>query len=89
MLRFFHFRDKDDAEVDVVLERGARAVAGVQVKASSTVTSSDFRGIRKLKGAAGPRFSAGVVLYDGEALVAFADDMFAVPIRMLWEAADV
>ena len=30
---FFHFRDRDGAEVDVVIEQGARAVAGVEVKA--------------------------------------------------------
>jgi predicted AAA+ superfamily ATPase len=36
-LSFFHFRDKDGVEVDVVIERGARGVAGVEVKASATV----------------------------------------------------
>lgn len=84
-LRFHHFRDKDGAEVDLVLERGGRAVAGVEVKASATVTPSDFRGIRKLREALGVRFSAGVVLYDGEASVGFGDRLFAVPIRDLWE----
>lgn len=81
---FFHFRDKDKAEVDVVLESGARAVAGIEVKASATVTASDFRGMRKLKAAASTRFAAGVVLYDGEDVVGFGDDLFAVPIRALW-----
>jgi hypothetical protein len=52
------------------------------------VTASDFRGIRKLKTAAGARFVAGVVLYDGETVVAFADDLFAVPICALWEPGD-
>ena len=51
----------------------------------STTSGSDFRGIRKLKTAAGARFAAGVVLYDGETVVAFADDLFAVPICALWE----
>jgi uncharacterized protein len=82
---FFHFRDKDGAEVDVVLERGARAVAGIEVKASATVTASDFRGLRKLKDATGNRFVAGVVLYDGEGIVGFGDGLFAVPIQALWE----
>ena len=31
---FFHFRDKDGVEVDIVVEQGSRAVAGVEVKAS-------------------------------------------------------
>jgi uncharacterized protein len=86
---FFHFRDKDGAEVDVVLEQGAKAVAGIEVKASATVTASDFRGLRKLRAATGARFAAGVVLYDGESTVGFGDDLFAVPIRALWETVAV
>lgn len=84
-MRFFHFRDKDGAEVDVVVERGAHEVAGVEVKAAATVTAADFRGLRKLKQAADKRFAAGVVLYDGEASVSFGEGLFAVPIRALWE----
>lgn len=84
-IRFFHFRDKDGAEVDIVLERGARGVAGVEVKAGATVTTADFRGLRKLREAAGARFLSGVVLHDGETSVPFGDGLFAVPIRCLWD----
>ncbi len=83
---FFHFRDKDAAEVDIVIERGARQLVGVEVKASATVTGADFRGLRKLQQAAGKRFACGVVLYDGEASGAsFGDRLYAVAIRSLWE----
>ena len=61
-LAFFHYRDKDGVGVDIVIERGARQLAGVEVKASGTVTPADFRGLRKLKEAAGKRFAGGVVL---------------------------
>lgn len=84
---FHHCRDKDGAEVDIVLERGAREVAGVEVKAAATVTATDFRGLRKLRDAAGKRFVGGVVLYDGESSAGFGDGLYAVPIRALWEAA--
>ena len=84
-IRFHHFRDKDGGEVDIVLERGAGQVAGVEVKASATVTSADFRGLRKLKDAAGKKFAAGVVLYDGETSASFGDGLYAVPVRALWE----
>jgi predicted AAA+ superfamily ATPase len=84
-IRFHHFREKDGAEVDIVLERGAREVAGVEVKASATVTGADFRGLRKLKEACGKRFVAGVVLYDGESAAPFGDGLHALPIRTLWE----
>ena len=84
-IRFYHYRDKDGAEVDIVLERGAGQVAGVEVKASATVTAADFRSLRKLKDAARKRFAAGVVLYDGETSASFGDGLYAVPIRALWE----
>jgi hypothetical protein len=84
-IRFHHFRDTDGAEVDLVLERGGRELAGVDVKASATVTSPDFRGLRKLRDAAGKRFAARVVLYDGESSVGFGEGLFAVPVRALWE----
>lgn len=82
---FFHYRDRDGAEVDIVIERGARALAGVEVKAAATVTARDFRGLRKLREAAGKRFACGVVLYDGETSASFGDGLFAVPIRALWK----
>jgi len=86
-MAFHHYRDKDGVEVDVVIERGARQLAGVEVKASATVTSADFRGLRKLKDAAGRRFAAGVMLYDGETSASFGDGLHAVPLRALWEPA--
>lgn len=82
---FFHFRDRDDFEVDIVLEQGPLAVAGIEVKAAATVHESDLRGLRKLKDAAGKRFIAGAVLYDGGATIVFGDGLFAVPLRKLWE----
>ena len=81
---FFHYRDKDQVEVDIVLEHGRR-VAGVEVKAGATVTNSDFRGLRRLKEASGDAFAAGAVLYDGESVVGFGESMYAVPVRLLWE----
>jgi predicted AAA+ superfamily ATPase len=82
---FYHFRDKDAAEVDIVIERGARALVGIEVKASATVTSSDFKGMRKLRDAAGKRFACGIVVYDGEMTIGFGEAFFAVPVRALWE----
>ncbi len=83
---FYHFRDRDGYEVDIVVERGAHAVVGIEVKAAATVTAADFRGLRKLKDAAGRRFAGGVVLHDGTMSVRFGEGLFAVPIRALWEA---
>ncbi|MGH8273471.1 MAG: ATP-binding protein [Gammaproteobacteria bacterium] len=83
-LTFHHFRDKEGAEVDVVLEQSGK-LAGVEIKAAATVTAVDFKGLRKLKNAAGKRFVAGVVLYDGPAVASFGAGLFAVPISTLWK----
>lgn len=83
-IRFFHYRDKDGTEVDIVLEWGGRRVAGVEVKAAATVRSADFRGLRRLRTVCGDRFVGGVVLYDGETSASFGGGLYAVPIRRLW-----
>lgn len=68
-----------------MLELGGRALAGIEVKAATTDTAADFRGLAKPRAAAAKRFAIGVVLYDGEASLTFGDRMYAVPIRGLWE----
>jgi len=83
---FFQLRDRDDSEVDIVMERGHAAVAGVEVNATATVTERDLRGLRRRSAAAGSRFTAGMVLYDGTATIKFDDNLFAAPLRSLWEA---
>jgi predicted AAA+ superfamily ATPase len=72
--------------VDDLPERRASELAGIEIKASATVTAADFRGLRKLKDTAKGRFVAGVVLYDGDTSVNFGDRLHAVPISRLWDA---
>ncbi len=81
---FHHYRDKEGYEVDVVLESAGK-LAGIEIKAASTVTAADFRGFRDFKKAAGKGFARGVLLYDGAAVVPFDKDLYAVPISALWK----
>lgn len=83
---FFHYRDKDQVEVDIVIERGITQLVGVEVKAAATVTPADFKGLQRLQQVAGQRFMGGVVLYDGEMSIRFAEKLFAVPLRWLWDS---
>ena len=84
-LSFYHYRDRKGAEVDIVIERGALAVAGIEVKASGTVTKADFRSLHRLEETVGSRFVCGAVLYDGDTCLRYGDRMWAIPLRMLWE----
>jgi len=88
-IAFHHYRDRDGVEVDIVLEHGLRELAGIEVKATATVTEADFRGLRKLQSAAGERSVTGVVLYDGDNSASFGPGLFAVPIRALWGPNEV
>ena len=81
---FFHARDKDKVEVDFVVEDRSGRVVALEVKAGSTVTSGDFRGIRKLQDDLGDRFVAGFVLCDDERPVPFGEKLAAIPLSTIW-----
>ncbi len=83
-ISFYHYRDEDQCEVDIVLETLAGAVIGIEVKASATVGTKDFAGLERLKAASGAAFSMGILLYDGDHPVTYQDTLFAVPIGALW-----
>jgi hypothetical protein len=80
----YHYRDKDKDEVDFVIETVSGALIGIEVKASATVDSVDFKGLRKLAAACGDEFKLGLVLYDSETTVPFGGRLFAAPLSCLW-----
>lgn len=79
-----HYRDKDQLEVDLVITQG-RKTWGIEVKASSSVSIRDTRGLKRLSNICGDHFEAGVVLYNGEDTLPLGDSkLLAVPISKLW-----
>jgi uncharacterized protein len=80
----FHYRDKQQREVDVVLELGSGEVAGVEIKTAAGVRAKDFAGLRHLRDKLGANFKAGVVLYTGRQTLSFGDRLSAVPLCGLW-----
>lgn len=83
-LFFYHYRDKDKVEVDIVIENSAGDCFAVEVKASATLTQKDLTGLIRFKEVAGERFKFGILLYDGEKTTAFGDKLFAIPVSALW-----
>ena len=79
-----HYRDKDQDEVDIIVEDGHGALVGIEVKASATVHASDFKGIRKLLQICDDDLKLGLVLYDGTKVVPFGNRLFAAPMSCLW-----
>jgi uncharacterized protein len=80
----YHYRDKDQDEVDLVVEKDNGSLVGIEVKGGATVTGADFKGLRKLASVSGGDFKMGIVFYDGKRAAPFGDRLFAVPISYLW-----
>jgi len=84
-LRFWHYRDKDQVEVDLVITRG-RQTWGVEVKSAATVTPADGQGLRRLAEQCGDDWQGGIVLHAGNsALPLGGEKNLAVPLAWMWE----
>lgn len=85
-MHFYHYRDKDQVEVDVVIEIG-RSVWGVEIKAATTFKDADAKGLRRLADSAGKNFRGGIVLYDGNIVWPIDEklNILAVPLEKLWD----
>lgn len=83
-IRLYHYRDRDQREVDAVLEHASGEVVAIEVKAAETIRPDDFRHIRYLADKLGEQFRAGFVLYAGGQSLPFGDKLRALPIASLW-----
>lgn len=86
-VRLYHYRDRDNYEVDAVLEAASGDVVAIEVKAAETVRSEDFRGIQRLARRLGDQLIAGIVLYAGGQALPFGERLRAWPISALWTLA--
>jgi hypothetical protein len=83
-MNLYHYRDRDLNEVDFVLENDQGQIVGIEVKAAASVTRRDFSGLDRLASIAGNRFVQGIVLYDGDQILSFADRLRAAPLAVVW-----
>jgi hypothetical protein len=83
-LTLWHYRTQSNIEVDFILENRMGKLTGVEVKASATVDSKDFKGLRHLQETEPDTFQRGIVLYSGREVVPFGEHLFAVPLSMWW-----
>ncbi len=85
-VQVFHFRTLTGNEVDLLLEDEEGRIVGIEVKASATPSSSDFKGLKILAECAGDKFARGIVLYTGHEVIPFGKNLTAVPLPLLWES---
>ncbi|MDZ7790199.1 MAG: DUF4143 domain-containing protein [Xanthomonadales bacterium] len=83
--RFWHYRDKDQIEVDLIIEVGSD-LWGVEVKAAASISLGDSQGLRRLAHIAGRHFRGGLVLYNGDAVLPIDRErnILTVPLAKLW-----
>lgn len=77
----FHYRTNDKKEIDFILEKGNKTIA-IEVKASHTVKKEDFKHIVDFQAKSSQNI-LGIVLYAGEHILPFGDEMgerYAVPL---------
>jgi len=80
----YHYRDKQQREVDVVIERHSGEVVGIEVKTTATPRSADFAGLRHLRDKLGAQFKAGVLICTAADTLPFGERLAAVPLSGLW-----
>lgn len=76
-----YYRTLDKKEIDFIVERNGKIVA-VEVKFAKRIDKSDFRHIIDLQNSC-DNFHLGVVIYMGEHLLAFGDNIWAIPVAMI------
>jgi len=85
--RLYHYRTKDQLEVDAVIEAPDGRIVAVEVKAGATIRTEDLAGLRNLAGHLGEKFVAGYVLYTGQQTLTYGGRIKALPMDALWRVA--
>lgn len=85
-LQFSHYRDKDQVEVDLVIEQGNK-VWGVEVKKAASIQPKDGAGLSRLARLCGKDWQGGMLMYTGNSCLSLqqAPNTFAVPMHDLWQ----
>ena len=81
----YHFRTPEGHEVDFVLEGHNGKTIAIETKCTQAVDQHDFKGLRHFRELAGSNFHRGIVLYTGDNIVSFDNNLHAVPVSALWQ----
>ena len=83
--KLFHYRDKQKREIDFLVERDDGSILGIEVKSGSAVDRKSFNHLQFFKERiAGERPFISIVLYSGNDVLSYGNDMWIIPISALW-----
>jgi predicted AAA+ superfamily ATPase len=82
----YHYREHGGTEVDFVLESNTGARVAIEVKATSSPTHADARGLLKLMDDPTFDLQRGIVLHLGTSVMPIRENVHAVPLSVFWSA---
>ena len=87
-----HYRDNHQREIDLILERYDGATIAIEIKATSSPTTSQLKHVAwlrdKLDTTAPGTFTAGILLHTGPQSLTVGDRLHLLPISSLWGASE-
>jgi predicted AAA+ superfamily ATPase len=79
-----HFNPVKGKEIDFVLEKENGDTIGIEVKFNAVLSDKDFINMQMLSKVVGDKFKKGIIIYTGNELVHWKDNIWAVPVCYLW-----
>lgn len=81
----YHYRDREKREIDFLIERDDRCILAIEVKSGITIKKSDFNHIKWFRqNLEKEKPVIGIILYAGEDIMPFGENLWAVPLDCLW-----
>ncbi len=81
----YQYRDRENREIDFIIEDSKGDMVGVEVKGGSRVSKDGFKHLKWFKeNLAKDKKFIGIILYSGENTLSFGEDLLAVPTASLW-----
>lgn len=82
----FHYRDREKREIDFLIERDDGALLGIEIKAGSAISTSDFKHLKWFKeNIAKKNNFIGIVIYAGEHIGSMGEGLWAIPFGEIWK----
>lgn len=80
----YHYRDREKREIDFIIQ-DSNNIYGIEVKSGTLISRDHFKHLKWFKNnLVKDKHFVGIVLYSGENVVPFGEDMYAIPINNLW-----
>ncbi len=82
--RLYHYRSQSGQEVDIILEGYDSRIIAIEIKSSTSVNPSSFKGLEHFEQEMPDAFFRGIILYGGDKIIPYKKNMYAIPISALW-----